>query len=303
VTAASRLRAIAAFAMFGVLAGSVAFADAPSGAFAIRIVGAPPALESEIHESARDAERVCAAWYGLRHERSVTIEWVSDSETLGRYDMAGSGSVAGVAIDSESRILLSAPILSANPARLRPVVLHEMSHLFFGDAVAGAEVLPPRWLNEGIAMRISRDWDLGLSWRTDYESVLVDASAGGSLIPFSELDASFPPGPFFHLAYAQSLSFVEWLATLRGDDGLRAVLAALDRDLDPGPAFAEVYGKTLEVAQAEWIEQLRPRGWLGRLPSTHTIFSALWVGLGLLIVLKFVRTRIQLHRAEEGFDE
>lgn len=300
MTATLLVRAIVAATLVFV---TTCVADAADSSFGVRVMGAPPALESKIRASVRDAERVCAAWYGIRYEGGVTIEWVTDSATLRQYDMEGSGSVAGLAIASQSRILLSAPILSVNPARLRPVVLHEMSHLFFGVAVARAEVLPPRWLNEGIAMRISRDWDLGLSWRTDYESVLVDASAAGSLIPFSELDASFPEGPFFQLAYAQSLSFVEWLAARRGDDGLRRLLAALDRDLDPDPAFAEVYGKMVDAAQAEWMKQLRPRGWLGRLPSTQTMFSALWIGLGLLVVVKFVRTRLQLSRADEGFDE
>jgi len=269
----------------------------------VEVVGAPPALSTAITRAARAAERVCERWYEIEYERPVSIEWSTDSAMLQRFDMEATGSVAGLAWPVESRIVLSAPVLSANPQRLEPVVLHEMSHLFFAAATAGAEVSPPRWLDEGIAMHLSGDWDLGFSRRSDDRRLLRDASAAGSLVPFADLDSSFPEGPFFQLAYAQSLSFVEWLAGRRGEAGLRALLDAFDRDLDPGPAMTEIYGETLESAEAAWSAQLRSGGWLGRLPSAETMFSALWIGLGLLVVLRFARTRWQLRRVEEDIDE
>ena len=246
---------------------------------------------------AEQAARNSEAWFEVELKRPVVVRWLTDPQEIARF--SGAGEVAGVAIAARNTVALMGPAFASHPERIRPVLFHEMCHLAFARATANAEVEPPRWLNEGLAMRISGDWDLGFAWSSSRSELLADAVAANSLIPLERLEVSFPAGPFFHLAYAQSFSFVDWLAGREGDEGLRDLVAAFDDDLDPEPAFRSVYGMSLAEAEKEWRASISRGGWLDFLPSARTLFASIWVLLGLLIMAKFVQTRIRLRRLPE----
>jgi hypothetical protein len=261
--------------------------------------GASSALRAQIEAEAARAYLDEQPWFGVRLERPVTIHWVVDAEELGQIARDNPGAIAGVALPAESRILLFAPALAGRRERVGSVLEHEICHLLFDVATAGAEISPPRWLDEGIAMWRSGEWDLGLEWRARGSSLVADAAAAGSLLRFRDLDSSFPSGPFFHVAYAQSHSFVEWLVGRQGDRKLRLFVQALGEDVHPAPAFERAYGRSLADAEREWRDSLGRGGVLRFLPSGGTLVTMLWAGLGLLLVAKFVRTRIRLRRARD----
>jgi hypothetical protein len=242
-----------------------------------------------------------ADWFGLELDRPVTVRWAVDEDELRRRGIRNPESVAGLADADAGLILLSAPALAARPDRLHPVLLHELAHLFVARSTEGAAVLPPRWLNEGIAMLVSGEWDLGADWSSSRASLLRDALAAGGTPPLRELEVGFPVGPFFNVAYAQSLSFTEWMVRRRGENGLRELLRRLDRDEDLEPAFQHVYGLTLEDAERAWKEDVGGPAWFRRVPSANTIVASLWALLALLMVVKWVRVRVQLRNApDEG---
>ena len=56
---------------------------------------------------------------------------------------------------------------------------------------------------------------------------------------------------------------------------------------------------TIAEAEERWRRTLT-RGWLRFVPSAGSLFAATWALLGLLVIVKFVRTRIQLARADDG---
>jgi hypothetical protein len=174
-----------------------------------------------------------------------------------------------------------------------------MAHLFIARSTEGATLLPPRWLNEGIAMWVSGEWDLGADWSTRRSALLRDALAAGGAPSLRELEGSFPEGPFFDVAYAQSQSFTEWMVGRRGEEGLRELLRRLDRDEEPERAFARVYGLTLEAAEAEWRESFGGPGWFRFVPSATTIVASVWTALALLMIVKWVRVRLQLRSAPD----
>jgi hypothetical protein len=289
--------------LFGLGALPSAPETASAGEPELVVEGAPASsrLAKRLRSDSGKAYRAAAAWFQVEVDSPVRVRWVTEAAEMSRYGVRP-GAVAGLAIPDERRVVLFAPALASKPGRIRAVLLHEFCHLLFARATAGAEVLPPRWLNEGIAMWRSGEWDLGLEWRANHTSVLTDAAAAGSIPSFRDLDASFPGGPFFHVAYAQSLSFIEWMIEREGQEGIRRLLVQLDEDLDPEPAFQAVYGLTLEEAEAEWRETLGG-GWFRFLPSAESLFTAMFAILGLLVVVKFVRTRIQLRRARDELEE
>jgi hypothetical protein len=291
------LRTLGVFALFSWWVVPALAAATPG----FRIEGVPESSEfrAQLVADATDAYRGAQEWFRVDLDSTVTIQWVVDAAELGTIAHRNPGAVAGVAIPAESRILLFAPALAPRPHRIRAVIQHELCHLLFAKATARAAVLPPRWLNEGIAMWRSGEWDLGLEWRSRDSSLLTDAAAAGSLVPFRELDSSFPRGPFFHVAYAQSLSFVEWLVKRGGAAELRRFVQRLVDDLDPEPAFLEVWGLSIEDAEEEWRKSLGRSGWFRLLPSSGTLVTMIWAVMGLLVIGKFIETRIRMRRAEE----
>ena len=86
------------------------------------------------------------------------------------------------------------------------LVRHELTHLVFDDAVRSPFAYPPRWLNEGVAVHLSRG--LEESDRAQVEA----AVRGGTIIPLEGLDGQFPTrARRFSLAYAESASAVTYL--------------------------------------------------------------------------------------------
>lgn len=265
----------------------------------IRYVGFPASLERTAREECEAAYDQAEAWFGTELQKPVTVRWSDDPDDLRRRGIREPAAVAGLADADAGLILLSASALASRVDRLHPVLLHEMAHLFVARCTEGAAVLPPRWLNEGIAMWVSGEWDLGADWRTNRDSLLRDALAAGGAPSLRELEVSFPSGPFFDVAYAQSLSFTEWMVRRRGENGLRELLRLLDRDEDLEPAFQHVYGITLPDAERTWKNAVGGPAWFRRVPSASTIVASLWALLGVLMFVKWLRIRLQLRRAED----
>jgi hypothetical protein len=241
-------------------------------------------------------------WFGRPVEGPITIAWIADPGEFGRRTGMEPSMVGGVARAESNEIVLNATSFASRPDRIRGVLHHELCHLFFAAATSGAEVEAPRWLNEGIAMWRSGEWDLGLEQRRRHADVLRDAGAAGTLFPLEELDSGFPGGAFFGVAYAQSISFVEWLLAHGGEDSLRAYLARLDADEDPSPAFSAVYGLTLEDAERKWRRGI-VGGPLGRLPSGTALFGAFTTLFGFGLMIRYAARRLRARRREREAEE
>jgi hypothetical protein len=235
-----------------------------------------------------------SAWFGVELTEPVTIRWITDGKELRARTGREPGSIAGAAIPAQREIILFAPALMSRGDRIASVMRHEMCHLLLAAATARAELEPPRWLDEGIATWRSLEWDLDLSLRRDQAAWIRDAAAARHLFRFEELDARFPDGPLLPLAYAQSASFVEWLARREGEGKLHELLAALDRDEEPEQAVASTWGTSLAALEEEWRSDVGG-GWLARLPSLSTLTQLAGLILGILLVAAWVRRRRRLR--------
>ncbi len=118
------------------------------------------------------------------------------------------------------------------------LVTHELAHIVFADAVANPYSYPPRWLNEGLAEHLS-------TGATDADRALVETAArSGSIMPLEALEGQFPTrATRMSLAYAESVSAVDYLLRTYGRDGL----ARLIRALAAGQAFDEAMQAALGV--------------------------------------------------------
>jgi Peptidase MA superfamily len=296
---------LAAFAI-SVLATRIAVAPAaaaPPREPPILLEGVPASspLRTLLADETRAAYREARGWFGTDVEGPMTIAWVTEPSELAARAGGDPGPVAGLAIARQGLIVLYAPALQSRPDRIRGVLRHEVCHLVFAAATARADLEPPRWLNEGVAMRWSGEWDLGNSYLSDQAKLLRDAGAAGQLMPLQHLETSFPSGPFFHVAYAQSRSFVDWMVRRGGEDALLAFIDRLGEDEDPEPAFEAVFGLPLADAEEAWRKGIGG-GVLGRVPVSAMV-NAGWGLLGLLVVVRFVVVRRRLRRALDEPDD
>lgn len=132
------------------------------------------------------------------------------------------------------------------------VIPHEISHIFFGQATYNPTVSVPVWLNEGVSQFNelgAHDWS--------YQQVM-DAAKSGDLIPLRSLAQGF--GAYntdrIYLAYAESLSAVNYLVETYGAESLSALLEAYRDGLQTAAAFEQVLGITDTQFELDWAASL-----------------------------------------------
>lgn len=158
------------------------------------------------------------------------------------------------------------------------VIPHEIAHLLFHQATDHPFADPPAWLNEGLAVHseaVSHD---------EQESMVRRAARGGELLPLPYVTGSFGPDHAqVSLAYAQSLSMVEYALERFGPEGMAALMVAYREGKPTREAMPATWGMSQEEFYAEWktattaaAAEADLRG-LGGSPSERT--TLLTVGL------------------------
>ena len=169
------------------------------------------------------------------------------------YDALGPGTrenVGGQA-NAEIRTLFAdiAPS-SINDPWVENVVPHELIHLVFDTAVDNPYHFPPRWLNEGLAVYLSVGY--GPSDRSEVEN----AASSGDLIPLDGLTAQFPTGSGFGLAYAESVSAIDYLVREHGQDALVSLVRSYADGKTDDEAFQGAIGMDTAAFGGAWSKDL-----------------------------------------------
>ena len=130
---------------------------------------------------------------------------------------------------------------------------HEFVHLVFDTASRNPYHAPPRWLNEGLAVYQSAGY--GSSDRGQ-----VQASArSGALIPLDGLTGQFPNGQDFFLAYAESVSAVDYMIRSHGSDALVTLIRSYADGRTDDEAFTAALGLDMPGFGAAWFKELNAR--------------------------------------------
>ena len=133
----------------------------------------------------------------------------------------------------------------------RRVIPHELTHLVFDTAVDNPYHFPPRWLNEGLAVYESEGYgsgDRGIGRGRGRERRRSSRCPGSS--------GQFPTsGDRFRLAYAESVSAIDYLVRTHGQDALVALIGSYADGRTDDEAF--------EAGDRAWTSTLR-RGLAGR---------------------------------------
>ncbi len=153
------------------------------------------------------------------------------------------------------------------------LVVHELAHIVFDEAVDNPYGYPPRWLNEGLAVYLAKGYDDG-----DRAQVAAAARAG-TLIPLEGLAWQFPTrAGRFSLAYAESVSAVDHLVERFGQDTLVALITSFADGLTLDEAFVAATGEGFGAFEEGWLASLgadRPEPY-GPLPAEPGPLPAAW---------------------------
>ncbi|MEX1294772.1 MAG: peptidase MA family metallohydrolase [Candidatus Limnocylindrales bacterium] len=131
------------------------------------------------------------------------------------------------------------------------LITHELAHLVFHEAVDNPYQYPPRWLNEGLAVYLSKGY-------TDEDRREVrGAAGGGTIIPLEGLGGQFPTRPGRQsLAYAVSISAVDYFVDTYGQDQLVELINAFGAGSGLEGAFLAATGEDFEDFDSAWLEAL-----------------------------------------------
>jgi hypothetical protein len=174
---------------------------------------------------------------------------------------------------------------------LRSVVRHELTHELLDQHVAPHGRRIPRWFHEGLAQVLA-----GETYLRAREDELTFALLAQRLRNFAELDRDFPAETTARReAYAQSFSYVAWLAARHGLDELVAVAAAAD-DITPFPSA--LAGRLRRPTY--WLEEHWRAYVLHGSGAPWRIVFDQWFSLLLVALLPVLVLGLRRHLAREA---
>jgi tetratricopeptide (TPR) repeat protein len=163
------------------------------------------------------------------------------------FDVTRAPSWSGALYDGKIRVPTKG--LTQVTDQLNSILVHELTHSFIALATRND---CPTWFNEGVAQFME-----GRRSRRANGSVLAALQKGGRLIPLSSLAGSFVPfpGELAALAYAESLSAVEFLVHVGGDVSvLKKILGSLSANGTFESALKAHLNTSLADFEKAWMD-------------------------------------------------
>lgn len=197
---------------------------------------------------------------------------------------------SGVAYSQLDLVLLTAaPRYPGEQLELAEVFRHELAHIALHDALGRDRV--PRWFNEGFAVHVSGEAEV------DRVQTLWTATLAGTLLPFAQLETSFPQDSTeASIAYAQAADLVRFLLRGGQEHRFRSLVQRIAKGQSFRSALSDAYSTDMYSLEAEWREDVARR---------YTFWpillggSSIWVFAIMLFVWGYVRRR---RRARKKLD-
>jgi hypothetical protein len=169
---------------------------------------------------------------------------------------------------------------------------HELSHVLLYRSLG---FRPPRWLDEGLAMRASAEWGAGDGFYT----ILALPMVARGKWRLDRVERDFAGGESsVRRSYALAKGFVRDL--FKDDASVTDFILEARRDRSVDVAFLRRFGTTPDVAFAAWARNLP---WWGEWVVTLTSPGVLWLAVTTLFLLAaaaaFLRRRRRLAMMDE----
>lgn len=181
----------------------------------------------------------------------------------------------------------------------RGVVAHELVHELLDQYVEPHGAAMPRWFHEGLAQLLAGETQLGAR-----EEELLWRFGARRMLSFADLRSGFPRRrEDLQAAYAQSYSYVSWLAREFGIGALLAVARNVDGETTFERALVGRTGRsTLQIEDAWRYHLLHGSGAPWRILLDQCFNLLLLLSLPLL-VMAFLRRRARERRAAARLEQ
>lgn len=252
--------------------------------FLIRYTAEDKYFAKELKNLAEKSFACVTNHIGLYPRSKITIYLADSKKNFLRLQRSSSkiGEQAiGLAYPRSQKILLLSPkAISSGHIQLEKIFIHELTHIVLGATYqTESPVHLPRWFNEGLCMYEAKQWN----WR--YRMLMTRICLKGAVIPFRELEHSFPADPIkLNIAYAQSFSLISFILNKYGLGSLRNITGFLIQGDKIDKALHKVIGLDLYELENIWGKHLRLiYTWVPVLTSSLT----LWFLISLIFLLVY----------------
>ena len=175
---------------------------------------------------------------------------------------------SGIAIPARGIIVVKAPHLLHSPGGdYEGTLRHELIHVLLGRNVKEGNI--PRWLDEGIAMHVSREYRWESLWQVG------EMYFRNAIIPYSDLESVLEqPGTEmeFGNTYAQSLSMTRYLIERLGEEVFWDFVADMRAEHFSDVLHSRLAMRPLDFYDA-WHDSLKSISWTVSIVSGVTLFQ------------------------------
>ncbi len=184
----------------------------------------------------------------LGFDETAPIDFFVYADQTAFYDALGPGTRDNVGGEANPATrTLFALIAPGDLSYASTVVPHELTHVVFSDITQNPYHDPPRWLNEGIAVYVSQGFD------TSDRQLVAQAVSDGTLMPLAALSGEFPTSQQgFYLAYAESVSAVDYFMRTYGQADLDELVKAYGTGVSDDEAFKTAIGISTDAFDKAW---------------------------------------------------
>jgi hypothetical protein len=251
------------------------------------------------------AGEIAEIYPAVSSELSRTFRWeidfrpeivlAKDRDTFRK--MVGSDSILAFAVPERNLIVLDTSRVYTKPFTLRTTLKHELCHLVLHRNIQGDRL--PRWLDEGICQWASGG--IAELMAEDSDKALAQAAASDMLIPMRELEIFSGEDKSLLLAYEESKSFVEYLISKSGEEGLLQAMEHFKEGNSLDDAIQRSFAMSLHDLEQDWQSHLKRKyTWFYYLSSN--LYTILFVFAALITVYGFIRL-LQKKRAYKDEEE
>lgn len=251
-----------------------------------------PAVENDgLRASERASVEYLCRLYAIPPQicsRPISITVARDVNHIPQHWRGFPSYAAGEARPWEGSILIVLSRCGAYPfGSPEQTLRHELSHVLLFRSLGFP---PPRWLDEGLAMRAGGDW----TWQDRFFAVLALPSVANGKWKLSRVERDFRGGEgSVRRSYALAKGFVRDIFP-RDEDVTAFVLEARRRRSVEG-AFVSRFGMGSEKAFREWARDLP---WWGEWVSWLSSATILWIIITFLFLFAFI---VALRRRREKY--
>ncbi len=194
--------------------------------------------------------------------------------------IVGSDIIVAFAVPERNLIVLDISRVYTKPFSLETTLKHELCHIFLHRNIRRDNL--PRWLDEGVCQWASGG--VAELVAGGGERALSKATVSNSVIRIRSLDKFPRDEKNLLLAYEESKSFIEYIISEYGKNGLLQVLEYLKKGESIDNAFEKSFSVSFNDIEQKWLLYLKRK---------HTWFS--YISRNLYIILFFLAGLITLY--------